>query len=123
MNVPIRIPATDGLELSDMEPPAPQLYGKVLVGAIVLLLLMITAALTASRRLKAIGNPVLLSFWAIFAGSGVVIAVVLATVALELDIAMLIPVVSMIIANAMNGCAQAVERFIRSLGDKTGMAA
>ena len=63
------------------------------------------------RRLKGIGSPVLLYFWAIFAGSGVVIAVMLATGTLKPDIVMLVPVGSMIIANAMNACAQAAERF------------
>ncbi len=39
------------------------------------------------------------------------IAGMLATGALTADIALLVPVGSMIIANAMNACAQAVERF------------
>jgi putative ABC transport system permease protein len=87
------------------------LHGSLLVGALILLLMTIAAAVTSSRRLKGIGSPVLLSFWAIFAGSGVVIAVMLATGALKPDIVMLVPVGSMIIANAMNACAQAAERF------------
>ena len=55
------------------------LHGSVLVGALILLLMTIAAAVTASRRLKGIGSPVLLSFWAIFVGSGAVIAAMLAT--------------------------------------------
>lgn len=87
------------------------LHGSLLIGALILLLMMIAAALTASRRLKGIGNSMLLSFWAILAGSGMVIATMLATGTLKADIAMLVPVGSMIIANAMNACAQAAERF------------
>ena len=37
------------------------LHGSVLVGALILLLMTIAAAVTASRRLKGIGSPVLLS--------------------------------------------------------------
>jgi len=87
------------------------LRGNLLVGAVILLLMTIAAAFTASRRLKGIAAPVLLSFWAILAGSAVVIAFMLATGTLKSDITMLVPVGSMIIANAMNACAQAAERF------------
>jgi putative ABC transport system permease protein len=69
------------------------------------------AAVTASRRLQEISGSLLLSFWAIAAGSGVAIAGMIATGTLQTDIAMLVPVGSMIIANAMNACAQAAERF------------
>ena len=53
----------------------------------------------------------LLSFWAIAAGSGVAIAGMLATGTLQTSVTMLVPVGSMIIANAMNACAQSMERF------------
>jgi putative ABC transport system permease protein len=87
------------------------LHGDLLIGALILLSMTIAAAVTASRRLKGVAAPVLLSFWAIFAGSAVVIAVMLATGMLKAQIAILVPVGSMIIANAMNACAQAAERF------------
>jgi len=87
------------------------LHGSLLIGALILLLMTIAAAVTAARRLKGVPGPVLVAFWAILAGSGVVIAAMLATSALKPDIAVLVPVGSMIIANAMNACAQAAERF------------
>lgn len=87
------------------------LHGDLLIGALILLSMTVAAALTASRRLKGMAAPVLLSFWAILAGSAVVIAVMLATGTVKADIAILVPVGSMIIANAMNACAQAAERF------------
>jgi putative ABC transport system permease protein len=96
------------------------LHGSLLIGAFILLLMTIAAAVTASRRLKGVPNPVLLSFWAIFAGSGIVIAAMLATGTLKPDIAMVVPVGSMIIANAMNACAQAAERFRADVSGNVG---
>jgi UDP-glucose/iron transport system permease protein len=87
------------------------LHGSLLVGGLILLAMIFAAAVTASRRVRDIKGSLLLSFYAIAAGSGVVIAAMLATEALTADIAVLVPVGSMIIANAMNACAQAVERF------------
>jgi putative ABC transport system permease protein len=87
------------------------LSGSLLVGALILLAMMTAAAFTAARRLQGMSGAVTLCFCAIAAGSGVVIAAMLATGTLKSDIAMLVPVGSMIIANAMNACAQAAERF------------
>ena len=87
------------------------LHGSLLIGALILLMMTIAAAMTAARRMKQIAGPVPLSFWAIFAGSGVAIATMLATGTLKSNIVMLVPVGSMIIANTMNACAQAAERF------------
>src|SRR4051812_33174085 len=87
------------------------LHGNLLVGVLILLAMTFAAALTASRRAKAIKGSLILSFYAIAAGSGLVIAGMLATRTLTADIAVLVPVGSMIIANAMNACAQSVERF------------
>jgi putative ABC transport system permease protein len=87
------------------------LHGNLLVGVLILLAMTFAAAVTASRRAQAIKGSLLLSFYAIAAGSGVVIAGMLVTGTLTADIAVLVPVGSMIIANAMNACAQAVERF------------
>ena len=87
------------------------LHGSLLIGSLILLAMMVAAAVTAARRLKGIAGSVTLSFWSIAAGSAVAIAAMLATGTIKPDIAVLVPVGSMIIANAMNGCAQAAERF------------
>ena len=87
------------------------LHGPLLVGAGILLLMAIAAAVTASRRTKMVKGSLLISFWAIAIGSGAVIAAMIASGTLQTNIAMLVPVGSMIIANAMNACAQAAERF------------
>ena len=87
------------------------LHGNLLVGVLILLGMTFAAAVTASRRARDIKDSLLLSFYAIAAGSGIVIAAMLATGTLTADIAVLVPVGSMIIANAMNACAQSIERF------------
>jgi putative ABC transport system permease protein len=87
------------------------LHGTLLVGMLILLAMTVAAAVTAARRARDIDGAILLSFWAIGAGSGVVIAVMLAIGALRTSVTMIVPVGSMIIANAMNACAQAAERF------------
>jgi UDP-glucose/iron transport system permease protein len=87
------------------------LHGNLLIALLILLGMTVAAAVTASRRASGIKDPVLLSFYAIIAGSSVVIATLLATKTLTSNLVVLVPVGSMIIANAMNACAQAMERF------------
>jgi putative ABC transport system permease protein len=87
------------------------LHGSLLVGSLILLMMTIAAAITAARRLKGLNQALLLCFWSIATGAGTVIAVMLATESLRPDVSILVPVGSMIIANAMNSCAQAGERF------------
>ena len=97
------------------------LHGSLLIGALILLAMTFAAAVTASRRAPQIKNPLIISFCAIAAGSSVVIAVLLATKALTPDIVVLVPVGSMIIANAMNACAQAMERFRADVTEHVGL--
>jgi putative ABC transport system permease protein len=87
------------------------LGGNVLVSGLILLIMTAAAAGIASRRAKGIRNTLPLCFYSIAAGSGVVIAGMSAIGTLTADLATLVPVGSMIIANAMNSCAQSIERF------------
>jgi putative ABC transport system permease protein len=87
------------------------LNSNLLVGVLILFAMMVAAALTASRRAHGISGARSLSFYSIAAGSGIVIASMLSMGVLNAKIAMLVPVGSMIIANAMNACAQSIERF------------
>jgi putative ABC transport system permease protein len=87
------------------------LHGSLLVGALILLSMSIGAAVTAARRLKGLQGALMLCFWSIAAGAGTVIAAMLSMRSLRPDVSILVPVGSMIIANAMNSCAQAIERF------------
>jgi putative ABC transport system permease protein len=68
---------------------------------LILLAMTVAAAVTASRRARGINDALLLSFYSIAAGAGVAIAGMFATGALNADIATLVPVGSMIIANAI----------------------
>ena len=96
------------------------LHGNLLVGALILLAMTFAAAVTASRRAQGIEGALLLCFYAIVAGAGTVIAGMLATETLTTDIAVLVPVGSMIIANAMNACAQSLERFRADVATHVG---
>ncbi|HTN73470.1 MAG TPA: ABC transporter permease [Methylomirabilota bacterium] len=87
------------------------LHGSALVGMLVLLAMTFAAAMTAAHRAQGVKDALLLCFYAIAAGGCTVIAAMLATRTLKPDIAILVPVGSMIIANAMNACAQSIERF------------
>jgi putative ABC transport system permease protein len=103
------------------------LHGALLTGALILIAMMVAAAFTAARRLQGMRGALPLCFCAIAAGAGVVIAAMLATGTLKSDIAVLVPVGSMVIGNAMNACAQAAERFradvIAHVGEvETGLA-
>jgi putative ABC transport system permease protein len=81
------------------------------VGLLILLAMTVAAAVTASRRARNMKGSLMVCFWSIAAGAGVVIGGMIATRTLQTNIAMLVPVGSMIIANAMNAAAQAAERF------------
>jgi putative ABC transport system permease protein len=97
------------------------LHGNLLIASLILLAMACAAAVTASRRAPEIKNTLLVCFYAIAAGSSVVIAVLLATKTLTTDLVVLVPVGSMIIANAMNACAQAMERFKADVTDHVGL--
>jgi putative ABC transport system permease protein len=99
------------------------LHGSLLIGSLILLMMAVAAATTAARRLKGMAGALWLCFCAIAAGAGTVIAAMLVTRSLQSDITMLVPVGSMIIANAMNACAQAVERFRAEILSHVGPAA
>ena len=96
------------------------LHGNLIVGVLILLSMTFAAAVTASRRAKGTPGALRLSFYAIAAGAGVVIAAMLATGTLTTDITMMVPVGSMIIANAMNACAQSIERFRADVSKNVG---
>ena len=89
------------------------LHGSLPIAICILVGMTFAAAVTAARRAPGISRPRLLSFCAIAAGGGIAIAVMLATGTLTSDLIVLVPVGSMLIANAMNACAQAMERFER----------
>jgi putative ABC transport system permease protein len=96
-------------------------HGPALTGLAILGVMTLAAAYTASRRLAKLSGSFGLSLLAIAAGAGTTLIAMLATGILKTDIAVMVPVGSMIIANAMNACAQAVERFRSDVEANTGM--
>lgn len=87
------------------------LKGSLLIGLLILLGMVGAAAMTASRRFKDLKYAFEISLVSIGAGGGIAIAFMLLSKSLDPAVAILVPVGSMIIANSMNACAQAMERF------------
>jgi putative ABC transport system permease protein len=77
----------------------------------VLVAMILFAAATAGRRARDIPGGFLVSLVSIAVGAGAMIAVVTWLGVISSNINTLVPVGSMLIANAMNSCAQALERF------------
>jgi putative ABC transport system permease protein len=87
------------------------LKGPRWTGAIMLSAMVLAAGATSARRVRAIPGSFGVSFTAIACGSGIVIVVMAWAGVLDTAITSLVPVGSMIIANAMNTNALALERF------------
>ncbi|WFU91365.1 ABC transporter permease (plasmid) [Rhizobium sp. CC1099] len=87
------------------------LKGNLLIGAVILMGMIVAAAVTASRRFKELPYAFEIALYSIGAGGGATILFMLLIKALDANIGVLVPVGSMIIANCMNACAQAMERF------------
>jgi putative ABC transport system permease protein len=80
--------------------------------SIILLAVMIVAAgATSARRAKAMPGALAVSVWSIACGAGSVIAVMTLLGVIDTAITSLVPVGSMIIANAMNTNGLALNRF------------
>jgi putative ABC transport system permease protein len=80
-------------------------------GAIMLSAMIVAAAATSARRTKRIPGAFQVSIVGILIGSGSVILLMAVAGVLDTSITSLVPVGSMIIANAMNTNALALERF------------
>ncbi len=86
------------------------LRGPWWTGTFALLAMMVAAAATSARRAR-IPGAFEVSFYAIFAGAGTVIALMTAARVIDKSITSLIPVGSMLVANAMNTNSLALNRF------------
>lgn len=86
------------------------LRGPWWTGTFALLAMMVAAAATSARRVK-IPGAFEVSLYAIVAGAGTVIALMTLARVLDKSITSLIPVGSMLIANAMNTNSLALNRF------------
>jgi putative ABC transport system permease protein len=77
----------------------------------ILALMMVAAAATSARRAKRIPGAFRASLYAIAGGAGAVIALMTLAGAIDPGIATLIPIGSMLVANAMNANGLALDRF------------
>lgn len=77
----------------------------------ILALMMLAAAATSARRAKRIPGAFSASLYGIASGAGPVIALMTLAGALDTAITTLVPIGSMLIANAMNANALALDRF------------
>lgn len=87
------------------------LQGPQWIAIFVLLAMMLAAASIAARRAKGIPGAFYVSLTAIVFGAGLVIVLMTLAGVIDPAVSSLIPVGSMVIANAMNTNAQALERF------------
>ena len=96
------------------------LKGPELVAVSVLIGMIITASVIAGRRVKGIAGSIWVSFYGIGFGAGLVILLMVLVGVIDAALTSVIPVGSMLIANSMNTCAQALERFASDLRSHTG---
>ena len=87
------------------------LKGPQWTSAFMLSAMVLAAGATSARRTQKIHGAFAVSFWSILIGSGSVIAVMTWAGVIDGAITSIVPVGSMIIANAMNTNALALERF------------
>ena len=93
----------------------PRWTGPMLLAAMVL-----AAAQTSVARLKGMPGAFRVALWSLLLGSGTVIAVMVLAGVIDTSVSALIPVGSMVVANAMNGHALALERFRSDVAAHTG---
>lgn len=96
------------------------LGGAQWLSIIVLMVMLVTGALIAARRTKRIPGVLRVSLSSILLGAGTVIAVMVFLGVIDIYPATLIPVGSMIISNAMNTTALALDRFRAEVESHTG---
>lgn len=96
------------------------LEAPVWTSAIVLLAMFVAAAITAAQRAEGIPGAFWPSFFGIALGSGIVIGLMTWAGVIEATVTSLVPVGSMVIANAMNTNALALNRFKAEILAHTG---
>jgi putative ABC transport system permease protein len=86
----------------------------------VLLVMITAAAVIAGRRARRLPGAFTGAFVGILVGSSVIIAFAALIGALQFSVAEMVPVGSMLIANTMNTCALALERFRSDVSQNVG---
>jgi putative ABC transport system permease protein len=93
----------------------PEISSLLILGA-----MMVVAATIAARRAKGIQDAFKVSLYGIGLGAGLVIALMTSLGVIEPELTSLIPIGSMLIANAMNSNALALDRFKGEVQAHTG---
>jgi putative ABC transport system permease protein len=93
----------------------PEISSLLILGA-----MMVAAATIAARRAKGIQDAFKVSLYGIGLGAGLVIALMTCLGVIEPELTSLIPIGSMLIANAMNSNALALDRFKGEVQAHTG---
>ncbi len=96
------------------------LKGPWWMGPLVLAGMITAAGKTSSRRSKGFPGALRISLYAIAAGAGTTIALMTATGVIDRAAVSLVPIGSMLIANAMNANALAMDRFTREVQTHVG---
>lgn len=96
------------------------LQGPPWTSVLILAGMMVAAASTAARRAKRLPGVFWDTLWGVVFGSGIVILLMAILGLTEISVASLVPVGSMIIANAMNSSALALDRFAGEVEAHTG---
>lgn len=96
------------------------LKGPWWLGPLVLAGMIAAAGKTSSRRSKRFPGAFRVSLYAIGAGAGTTILVMTLAGVIDRSAGSLVPVGSMLIANAMNANALAMERFVREVQSRAG---
>lgn len=94
--------------------------GPGLVSILILLGMTLAAASIAARRAKGIAGAFQVSLYGIGLGAGLVIALMTSLGVIKTEMTSLIPLGSMLIANAMNSSALALDRFKGEVQAHTG---
>jgi putative ABC transport system permease protein len=94
--------------------------GPLWLGVPVLLGMMGVAGWTAAQRVRQIPGALHAAVWSIGLGAGLVTVLMTLLGGIEPQLEVLIPIGSMLIANAMNTCAQALERLRAEIEAHTG---
>lgn len=97
------------------------LEGSLAVGGLVLLGMIVAAAVIARRRAEEIPDAFEVALYGVGVGAGSVIVAMTWLGVIEQELASLIPVGSMVIANSMNVCALALERFRAEVESHVGL--
>ena len=97
------------------------LQGPLPIGGLVLLGMIVAAAVIARRRAEDIPDVFEVALYGVGLGAGIVIVLMTWLGVIEQNLSSLVPVGSMIVANSMNVCALALERFRAEVESHVGI--